>query len=189
MKAPVTHIEEFLDSETSEYIFARLMNIEWIQVPGRPRKEYWAADRAYTYGSGLATQTYQPQPWPNDVWDLRVELSFMDNWINDDIHILQFDGCFMNRYDTATDYLGWHADDSPEIDQTKCIAIVTLGEGRNIQFMPNGGSKADIETVFLKPGSLMLMHPGMQRTHVHRIPKSGHVQKRPRISLTYRGLV
>jgi hypothetical protein len=39
----------------------------------------------------------------------------------------------------------------------------------------------------LAPGSLFLMHAGMQATHEHRIPKVGHEVK-PRISMTYRGL-
>ena len=41
----------------------------------------------------------------------------------------------------------------------------------------------------LEHGSLCLMHPGMQDTHFHRIPKSPIQAAKPRISLTFRGLV
>jgi len=43
-----------------------------------------------------------------------------------------------------------------------------------------------ITGIDLGPGSVFIMHPGMQQTHQHRIPKAGKVVS-PRISLTFRG--
>jgi alkylated DNA repair dioxygenase AlkB len=98
----------------------------------------------------------------------------------------RYAACFLNGYENERDALGWHADDSEEIDTTKPIAVITVGNGRAIQFMEKEfGEKVE---VFLEPGSLLLMHSGMQQTHLHRIPKVGH-KVGPRISLTYRGLV
>lgn len=97
-------------------------------------------------------------------------------------------------YDNSRDWLGWHSDDDRYIDHSRPIAIVTLGNGRNIQFRKIDAidKEGDITydeptTLFLEPGSLLLMGPGMQFTHQHRIPKMSH-DVGPRISLTYRGL-
>lgn len=182
MKAPVTYIEDFLTESQAELAFNTLLSIAWVQVEGRPRREYWTSDRPYTYGSGLATHTYQPQEWP-------LPVSMINQFMVDqDYQDKLFNACFLNRYDSNRDHLGWHADDSPEIDPNRDIAVVTLGSGREINFrkMEKG---SEIEKVFLKPGSLLLMHGGMQQTHLHKIPKSGDSRLGTRISLTYRGLI
>ncbi|AGS81122.1 putative alkylated DNA repair protein [Caulobacter phage Cr30] len=183
MKAPVTYFPNWISPISQNSIFDELLKIDWVQVPGRPRREYWAAEKPYTYGSGLATHTYDPQPWPDIVRDICSDLSYFDDWQG-----LDFDGCFLNRYDNARDHLGWHADDSPSIDHERPIAIVTLGEGREIQFKEQNPD-SEIETLFLEPGSLCMMHAGMQQTHFHRIPKSSKSHIGTRISLTFRGLV
>ena len=33
--------------------------------------------------------------------------------------------CFLNRYDDQRNHLGWHADDSPEMDHDHPIAVVS----------------------------------------------------------------
>jgi alkylated DNA repair dioxygenase AlkB len=80
----------------------------------------------------------------------------------------RYEGCFLNGYENERDALGWHADDDPNIDHGRSIAVVTVGAGRAIQFMEK--------------------EAGMQDTHLHRIPKVGR-KVEPRISLTYRGLI
>jgi alkylated DNA repair dioxygenase AlkB len=90
-------------------------------------------------------------------------------------------------YEDGNDSLGWHADDDPGIDHTRPIAVITLGQGREIWFKENvKGSHP--QRLFLEPGSLLLMHAGMQSTHLHSIPKAAR-EIGPRISMTYRGLV
>jgi alkylated DNA repair dioxygenase AlkB len=97
-----------------------------------------------------------------------------------------YEGCFCNRYDGQRDWLGWHSDDDPGIDHSKPIAVVTLGQPRAIQYRPIEGTGPTRE-VLLEHGSLFVMAPGMQQTHMHRIPKAGH-SVGTRISLTYRAL-
>jgi alkylated DNA repair dioxygenase AlkB len=105
------------------------------------------------------------------------------------------EGCFLNGYEDKRDWLNWHEDDDAGIDHGKPIGVITVGQGRNIQFREvfeprtetSKGVYGQAETLMLEPGSLLLMHAGMQQTHQHRIPKAD-AEVKPRISLTYRGL-
>lgn len=101
----------------------------------------------------------------------------------------RLDVCFMNRYAGPRDHLGWHSDDSPEMDPDRPIVTVSLGAVRDIQFRPIGDPSAEaIETLTLEHGSAAVMLPWMQQSWRHRIPKSGR-QVGPRVSLTFRGYI
>ena len=94
----------------------------------------------------------------------------------------------MNRYLNQRDHLGWHADDSPEMDDERPIASISLGVEREIWFKPKDGDASTVEKVKLGNGSLCLMGAGMQKEFLHRIPKAGFLCGE-RISLTFRGYV
>lgn len=95
--------------------------------------------------------------------------------------------CFLNGYENSRDHLGWHSDDSPKMDDSRPIAIVTLGAEREINFAPLI-DLSDVTRLKLESGSLCVMAPGMQDSHAHKIPKAGF-ECGPRISLTFRGFV
>ena len=188
--SPVTYIPNLI-SNPGDWFSRLWTELSWEQRPDAPRKEYWTntLNRSYTYGRGLGTRTYEPQPThPLIVEGERLIQSYSN---------CGFEGCFLNGYEASRNWLGWHADDDPNIDHTRPIAVITVGQGRNIQFREvleppsetnRKGTYGPVETVMLEPGSLLLMHAGMQFTHQHRIPKADFEAK-PRISLTYRGLV
>jgi alkylated DNA repair dioxygenase AlkB len=179
MTAPVTYIPGFVADPNAA--FESLWNeLDWERREFAPRREYWTntLDRPYTYGRGVGVRTYYPRA--AHFWVTKIS-----NYLHDKLGFA-YEGCFLNGYETERDALGWHADDDPGIDHSRPIAVVTVGAGRAIQFMEKeGGNRVE---VFLEPGSLLLMHAGMQDTHLHRIPKVGR-KTDPRISLTYRGLV
>jgi len=175
---PVVYKPRFISNPDAvfESLWAEL---DWERRPNTPRKEYWTNvfGRSYTYGK-REERTYESRvthPAIEEVSDaLEAELGF------------RYEGCFLNGYADASDSLGPHADDDPNIDHSRPIAVVTVGDGRDIECIDKEtGSRIRI---FLESGSLFLMNAGMQSTHLHRIPKAGFVVKRPRISLTYRGL-
>jgi alkylated DNA repair dioxygenase AlkB len=177
---PVTYTPGFL--KDPDAVFDALWNeLEWEQRPNTPRREYWTNifSRDYTYGRDLGQRTYSSRPSHpciEHVADLLEEaLGF------------RYEGCFLNGYATNKDSLGFHADDDKKINHERPIAVVTVGDGRDIECLNR--ATGDKIRVFLEPGSLFLMHAGMQSTHFHRIPKAGFVVKRPRISLTYRALL
>lgn len=95
--------------------------------------------------------------------------------------------CFLNYYIDNTKALGWHADDSPNINQKEPIAVVSFGQSRDIWWKPNEfkGLVPDEYKQLLGDGSLFLMPAGMQDTHKHKIPKGDRIMT-ARISLTYR---
>lgn len=178
MNAPITYVPNFVANPVAcfEHLWA---GMPWEKRPDAPRRECWMNDamKSYTYGRGAGERTYHAQPWHPMVTAARSKLK-LD-------HGVYFEGCFTNGYDGPRDHLGWHADDSPTIDATRPIAIVSLGSARRIMFREKGG---EAESILLEPGSLLLMHAGMQQTHEHRIPKHS-ADCGPRVSMTFRGLV
>ena len=157
--------------------------LAWVRREGTPRSEYYfnQANVPYTYGRGRGVREYQPQP-SNPVIDLLIEKL---------APYAKFEVCFLNRYHNQSDHLGWHSDDSPEMDDARPIAIISLGVEREIWFSKKDTNEkpvGEIDKVKLENGSLCLMAPGMQDTHLHRIPKAGIVCGE-RISLTFRGYV
>jgi alkylated DNA repair dioxygenase AlkB len=151
----------------------------WTQHEGVPRREYYCPSLpiTYTYGSGRGIRTYEPQP-SHEIIEL----------IQSKVEILtktKFDACFVNGYEDQSDSLHWHSDNSPEMDNKRPIAIVSLGVEREIWFCPIEDKKS-ITKLKLENGSLCLMAKGMQQTHMHRIPKASF-QCGKRVSLTFRG--
>lgn len=186
----VTYIPNFIVGPDQWY--DSLWNdLAWEKRPDAPRHEYWtnSFDRPYTYGRGAGERTYLAQPSHPLIDDAREAIARHHG------HTLE--GCFLNGYGTARDWLGWHEDDDPGIDHTKPIAVITVGQGRIIQFRETierpsvehkKGVYGEVESLMLDAGSLLLMNAGMQSTHQHRIPKA-NFEAKPRISLTFRGLV
>lgn len=155
--------------------------LAWERRPNTPRREYYCNDIAadYTYGVREGRRTYSPAPWTPRLLSIKA---MVEEAFGYPMEVL-----FINGYETSRDQLGWHADDSPEMDDARSIAIVTFGAEREIWFCPNG-DKADVTRLKLASGSLCEMKPGMQDTHKHRIPRAGF-ECGPRISLTFRGYV
>lgn len=180
------YVNDFIPSSIASTMFERLWTeLNWERRPDAPRREYWTNhfNRDYTYGRGAGIRTYKAQP--NHYWIGEVDIMLREKYC----HYLE--GCFLNGYEGARDWLGWHSDDDPGIDHDKPIAIVTLysdpsKQPRVIQFRDN--ATQTIESLALEHGSLYLMPPGFQDTHQHRIPKAGF-DCADRISLTFRGLV
>lgn len=168
----------------SERIFEALSTqLEWERREGAPRSEYWTSKHGqpYTYGQGAGIRTYESRKSHHYIDALRNAIEMY--------HGCYLAGCFLNYYLDGTDSLGWHADDDPGIDHTKPIVVVTVGHGRTIEFKKQEKGSHP-EHLFLESGSVLLMLPGMQQTHYHRIPKiHGGAIVGPRISLTFRGLV
>lgn len=179
--------------------FQTLWNeLAWVHRDNTPRIEYYchALNLPYTYGKGAGERTYEPQPYHPLISAIQGDLERKTGTV--------FEVCFLNGYRDGSDQLGWHADDSPEMDDTRPIGIVSLGARREIYFkrqLPKGvenvpdkfdgivSEYAETTKLWLDSGSLCIMKPGMQDTHFHRIPKSSIMNCGPRISLTFRGAV
>jgi alkylated DNA repair dioxygenase AlkB len=175
---PITYQHPFLsDPDTC---LDRLWNeLAWVRHFQVPRREYYCPniEVPYTYGQGRGVRTYEPQPRHEVIDQIRAQIEKVTG--------TTFDVCFLNGYEDQSDQLGWHSDNSPEMDDDRPIAIVSLGAEREIWFAPIQ-DKTDVTRVKLQHGSLCLMAKGMQDTHMHRIPKASF-QCGKRVSLTFRG--
>jgi alkylated DNA repair dioxygenase AlkB len=187
------YYDSFLDQKEAYEAYGVLAReLEWLRHDKVPRSEYFVSriGKPYAYGVAPYTRIYNPQkthPSIEAIWNLLPSMTKTER---------NFDVCFLNRYVNGSDHLGWHADDSPEMDDSFPIAVVTLMEvpkqSREIWFRKRptltGGAEPIIEKLTLGHGSCLLMPPGRQDTHQHRIPKASF-QCQGRISLTFRGYV
>lgn len=180
--APIVPIQYWASALPED---ARLMEelwngLGWERRDGAPRREYYVNPngRAYTYGRGAGRREYLPRP---------ATPAIMEIWRRcEELCGCPFEVCFLNGYEDGSDQLGWHADDSPEMDPGRPIAIASLGARREIWFRENGAGGGARLALPLASGSVCSMEAGMQSTHQHRIPKAGFVCG-PRVSLTFRG--
>jgi hypothetical protein len=209
MEAPVKYIRSFVPNPDAAFLALR-DELSWERREDAPRSEYYCNDfpNAYVYGRGKGRRLYEPRPYHPIILALRKDLETLLGF--------KFEVCFLNRYLNQSDQLGWHADDSPEMDDARPVVTVSLGEKnakgepveREIWFRPKlerpekqivaqliadgdalaAGAVNPIEKLQLEHGSAAIMAPGMQDTHEHRIPKASF-QCGERISLTYRGYV
>lgn len=166
-----------------------LDGIEWYSAGEKvPRMEYYhdTKGRPYTYGRAPFDRTYQSQP-DHPMLDLMFLMLNQPGTLPDYPNAA-FDAVFMNYYSDQHQHLGWHADDSPEMDSTHPIAVISFGVDREIwfrEFPTDETPRPETERTMLGGGSMLIMDPGMQQTHQHRIPKCDHLCG-GRISLTFR---
>lgn len=189
----------------ADALFESLKTLNW-EHREAPRQEYYCNDfpNPYVYGKGRGQRLYTPQPYTEAILAIRHIAEKMAG--------ARFEVCFLNRYMNQKDQLGWHADDSPEMDDARPIAIVSFGVEREIWFRSktpcecdhdqngnpsvSGGRccqcgrvpRNEVESLKLGHGSICLMTAGMQDRWQHRIPKASF-ECGERISLTFRGYV
>lgn len=178
MTPPITYIPGYIKDPTK--VFESLKGLSFERRENTPRSEYYInklGEIPYTYGNGAGRRTYMPQPSSPEVDAIFDSLKEFDT----------YDVCFLNYYLSQRDQLGWHADNSPEMDDNRSIAVISLGVEREIWFCPQT-DKTQITKLKLENGSLCIMKAGMQDTHLHRIPKASFLCGE-RISLTFRGYV
>jgi len=181
MPAPITYHPTFIPDPGKAFAALR-DELEW-EKRDAPRHEYYCNDipKPYVYGIGRGRRLYEPRPYHPAIMSIRQALEALTN--------TKFEVCFLNRYLNQSDQLGWHSDNSPEMDDARPIGVISLGVEREIWFRPMfDPTPADIEKLKLGHGSLCLMAAGMQDVWQHRIPKASF-QCGERISLTFRGYV
>lgn len=203
MKAPVDYLPAFIPDPDA--VFEALKGLTYERRDTTPRSEFFCSDHPYpyAYGRGRGVRTYLPNPWPPVLLPVRAALEKLAGAV--------LDVCFANRYHDQSDHLGWHADDSPEMDDDRPIISVSLGVAREIWFRPRIGNRCnqcgestthkmschtgefrpvwgEVEKLLLEHGSVCIMRPHMQETWEHRIPKASFTCGE-RISLVFRGYV
>lgn len=162
---------------------AKLENsLNWEQLPVRlfgrsipqPRLTAFYGDAGVRYRySGL---TLEARGWTPDLKRISQLVTRYSGRI--------FNSVLCNLYRNGNDYMGWHADDEPELGQDPAIASVSFGVARRFVLKSRERSPERREFLLL-PGSLLLMSGDLQRHWLHQLPKAKRV-KGPRVNLTFR---
>lgn len=177
------HPRFLTDAEADALMVSLLNQVPWEQrsivrsgqrIP-QPRLVAWFGDPGVTYTySGLSLESHAWIP-PLEGLKARCET----------IAGATFNSCLANLYRDGHDYVGWHADDEPELGPDPVIASVSLGAER--RFHLRHRATGETVKVVLQAGSLVVMSRGCQRHWVHQVPMMRRVTE-PRINLTFRSI-
>ncbi|MEH1821988.1 MAG: alpha-ketoglutarate-dependent dioxygenase AlkB [Nostoc sp.] len=178
---PVTYYPDFLSQELANSLYQHCLKLEWqqnqIRMLGKtmpvPRLEciYGDAGCDYLYSNSVFLK---PLCWTEALSSLRDRITALTGY--------KFRIVIGNQYRSGQDSIGWHADNEPSMGLNPAIASVSLGSCRKFQIKPRNGRPTDF---WLEHGSLLVMHPGCQSTHLHQVPKTNKVVS-TRINLTFR---
>ncbi|WP_341531679.1 alpha-ketoglutarate-dependent dioxygenase AlkB (plasmid) [Nostoc sp. UHCC 0302] len=178
---PVTYYPDFLERQQVSELYQHCLKLEWqqnyIRMVGKtmpvPRLECIYGDQGcnYLYSNSVFLR---PLPWTEELSNLRDRITALTGY--------KFRIVIGNQYRSGTDSIGWHADNEASMGLEPAIASISLGSCRKFQIKPIGGRPTDF---WLEHGSLLVMHPGCQSTHLHQVPKTNKVVG-TRINLTFR---
>jgi alkylated DNA repair dioxygenase AlkB len=96
-----------------------------------------------------------------------------------------FDTVGLNLYRDGRDSVAPHNDTLHALMPGQPIALLSLGDVREMLILPKPGVRGRRIRLPLEPGTLLLMSHAAQYTHDHGIPKTRHPVG-PRISLAFR---
>lgn len=124
--------DKFLSELSSDFLFNSLLALDWLDLT-EARRELFMSDipRSYTYGKGVGEREYVSAAMDPAVATVQIFLNRYGS---------SYNVCFLNRYDDKSKQLGWHADDSPSMDQGHPIAVLSLGAEREIWWREQGAS-------------------------------------------------
>jgi alkylated DNA repair dioxygenase AlkB len=173
------YIKNFLCDE--RFYFNHLHDdLQWLEVTPA-RKEYFMSDTplSYTYGTGDSARTYTSSLFS-------IPIKEIMNKLNED-YKTNYNVCFLNRYDHQKHALGWHADDSKEMNTEHPICVISFGAEREIWWKQKDfkGEIPQENRQLLQDGSLFIMPAHFQENHFHKIPRCDR-ECGIRISLTFR---
>ncbi len=168
MTPDVLLVDDFLPE--AEELFVELQNS--VQWDTRMAARYTASfGTPYNYSQ----MTYEARP----MHQLLVPIS---DKLHEKLNI-QFNNCLLNYYMTGESSMGFHSDDTSNLQPETGVAIVSLGSTRGITYR----SKLNHEikhTFRLQSGSMLYMDSAVQEKWMHAVKKEKEAG--PRISLTWR---
>ncbi|MBW4534583.1 MAG: alpha-ketoglutarate-dependent dioxygenase AlkB [Pleurocapsa minor HA4230-MV1] len=174
----------FFEELESDQLFNELLgSINWrqdkIKMFGKevdlPRLTAWYGDRGKSYKySGI---NMNPDTWTPTLLSIKERV--------EKVVELNFNSVLLNLYRNGKDYVSWHSDDEPELEQNSIIASISFGETRRFQLRHKLNKDLDTIELALTHGSLLLMQGATQHFWKHQVPKTAKVLTE-RINLTFR---
>ena len=174
----------FSREEAQNYLEVLLRTIPWQHDEAvifgnrivTARKVAWYGDQdfGYTY-SGV---TKRALGWTAELRALKAAVEHRSG--------ASYNSCLLNLYHDGNEGMAWHSDGEKMLARHAAIASVTLGAERKFCFKHK--RTAQIVSLVLEHGSLLVMKGETQSYWLHRLPKSKSVTS-PRINLTFRTMV
>jgi alkylated DNA repair dioxygenase AlkB len=175
-------IEGFYSAAECEQLYQRLLHEQnWPDnryiVAGRqfilPRLQTWHADPGirYSYSNNLL----ETRAWTPLLTEIRAKVeAFVE---------FSFNSVLVNLYRNGLDYVGWHADDEPELGTQPFIVSLSLGAERSFEFRRK--KSAEQGQLSIRSGALLIMQPDFQHHWLHSVPVDNTLTE-GRINLTFR---
>lgn len=136
------------------------------------RKVAWYGDSAFDYTYSNATR--RALPWTKELLMLKSIVS--------DLTKDEFNSCLLNLYHNGDEGVAWHSDDEKALGKDSTIASLSFGAER--KFSLKHKHRSESVSLFLEPGSLLLMKGTTQTHWLHSLPKTKKVIS-PRVNLTF----
>jgi len=175
-------------AEADFYFNALLNEIDWrcdqAIIFGKhietKRKVAWYADSiegkalSYTYSN----TTKYSLPWTRNLHYLKdlVEQQTGET----------YNSCLLNLYHSGEEGMAWHSDGEKALQENGAIASLSFGAIRKFAFKHK--QSKEVVSLFLKPGSLLVMKDVTQKHWLHRLPPTKKVHE-PRVNLTFRTII
>jgi alkylated DNA repair dioxygenase AlkB len=171
--------KHFLPADLADRYFVLLRDqCAWEQKPGifghmQPRltAPYGEEGVVYRY-SGTENAAL---PWTATLLEIKEKIEAVQG---------EYNYCLLNRYRSAADSMGWHADDEPEMGNV--IGSLSLGATRMFRIRHN--ATKETKTFPAGNGALIIMAGTMQQFWKHDVPKTKE-NVGERINLTFRKIV
>jgi len=173
----LTHKKNWL--QNNDVLFEKIKNSlnfkeHIIEMYGKkipmPRLISYHGNESYSYSG----QIHKAEPWTEELLFIKSELEKFSGY--------EFNSCLANLYRDGKDSVSPHSDDEKEIGPV--VASVSLGAPRRFLIQIKDKSEP-IQEFLLGNGDLIIMHEGVQKTHVHWVPKTKK-KVGERINLTFR---
>ena len=174
-----SYFPKYLDNSSSDKLLETLLERnQWereiFKIYGKsisaPRLTSWFSDPMVSYRYSGKKRFGKPE-----LFQLRQILNARLN--------VHFNFVLANFYRDGKDYVGWHADDEPDLGSRPLIASISLGESRRFRVRHN--SRKVTESIDLVHGSLLIMRGQSQSHFKHCLAKTKRLVN-SRINLTFR---
>ena len=176
------YFPKYLDNSSADKLLETLLERnQWereiFKIYGKsisaPRLTSWFSDPMVSYR--YSGKKRIGKPFTPELFQLRQILNAHLN--------VHFNFVLANFYRDGKDYVGWHADDEPDLGSRPLIASISLGESRRFRVRHN--SRKVTESIDLVHGSLLIMRGQSQSHFKHCLAKTKRLVN-SRINLTFR---
>ena len=176
------YFPKYLDNSSADKLLETLLERnQWereiLKIYGKsisaPRLTSWFSDPMVSYRYSGKKRFGKP---------LTPELFQLRQILNAHLNV-HFNFVLANFYRDGKDYVGWHADDEPDLGSRPLIASISLGESRRFRVRHN--SRKVTESIDLVHGSLLIMRGQSQSHFKHCLAKTKRLVN-SRINLTFR---